>query len=125
MQWPYSCGTTFAIFYNLPHNNQLILDADNPEFSKLPSFLFGQSMGGAVALKVHLKQPDAWNGAILVAPMCKVLHQAHFLIRLQIFALTFLLNTPHPSLKMMNTIYTLKKKWVHLTKRWVQIFVAF
>ncbi|CAK9150698.1 unnamed protein product [Ilex paraguariensis] len=43
-----------------------------PEFCSLPSFLFGQSMGGAVALKVHLKHPDAWNGAILVAPMCKI-----------------------------------------------------
>lgn len=30
-------------------------------------------MGGAVALKVHLKQPHAWDGAILVAPMCKVI----------------------------------------------------
>lgn len=49
-----------------------VLDAENPEFCSLPRFLFGQSMGGAVALKVHLKQPNAWNGAILVAPMCKV-----------------------------------------------------
>lgn len=45
---------------------------ENPEFHTLPSFLFGQSMGGAVALKVHLKQPNAWDGAILVAPMCKI-----------------------------------------------------
>ncbi|BBG99657.1 alpha/beta-Hydrolases superfamily protein [Prunus dulcis] len=45
---------------------------ENPEFHTLPSFLFGQSLGGAVALKVHLKQPSAWNGAILVAPMCKI-----------------------------------------------------
>ncbi|XP_075482148.1 caffeoylshikimate esterase-like isoform X2 [Primulina tabacum] len=44
----------------------------NPNFSSLPSFLFGQSMGGAVALKVHLKQPDLWSGAVLVAPMCKI-----------------------------------------------------
>ncbi|KAF9663976.1 hypothetical protein SADUNF_Sadunf17G0108000 [Salix dunnii] len=44
---------------------------ENPEFRTLPSFLFGESLGGAVALKVHLKQPNAWNGAILVAPMCK------------------------------------------------------
>lgn len=29
-------------------------------------------MGGAVALKVHFKQPHSWAGAILVAPMCKV-----------------------------------------------------
>lgn len=46
---------------------------ENPEFSSLPSFLFGQSMGGAVSLKIHFKQPDAWTGAVLVAPMCKVM----------------------------------------------------
>ncbi|XP_043715881.1 caffeoylshikimate esterase [Telopea speciosissima] len=45
---------------------------ENPEYRNLPSFLFGQSMGGAVALKVHLKQPNAWDGAVLVAPMCKI-----------------------------------------------------
>ncbi|KAL9226542.1 hypothetical protein vseg_002343 [Gypsophila vaccaria] len=45
---------------------------EKPEFRTLPTFLFGQSMGGAVALKVHLKQPNAWNGAILLAPMCKI-----------------------------------------------------
>ncbi|WJX75120.1 acylglycerol lipase [Trifolium repens] len=45
---------------------------ENPEIHSLPSFLFGQSMGGAVALKMHLKQPKAWDGAILVAPMCKI-----------------------------------------------------
>ncbi|KAJ1260584.1 hypothetical protein BS78_10G243700 [Paspalum vaginatum] len=44
----------------------------NPEYRGLPSFLFGQSMGGAVALKVLFKQPNEWNGAILVAPMCKI-----------------------------------------------------
>ncbi|KAL9158472.1 hypothetical protein ABFS82_08G071300 [Erythranthe guttata] len=44
----------------------------NPNFRTLPSFIFGESMGGAVALKVHLKQPDSWNGAVLVAPMCKI-----------------------------------------------------
>ncbi|WCJ25373.1 alpha/beta-Hydrolases superfamily protein [Euphorbia peplus] len=45
---------------------------EDPAFSSLPSFLLGESMGGAVALKVHLKQPNAWNGAILSAPMCKI-----------------------------------------------------
>lgn len=45
---------------------------EKPEYHGLPSFLFGESMGGAVVLKVHFKQPDAWNGAILVAPMCKI-----------------------------------------------------
>ncbi|THU69632.1 hypothetical protein C4D60_Mb08t16430 [Musa balbisiana] len=45
---------------------------ENPDYEGLPSFLFGQSMGGAVALKVHFKQPHSWDGAILVAPMCKM-----------------------------------------------------
>ncbi|KDP29415.1 hypothetical protein JCGZ_18336 [Jatropha curcas] len=44
----------------------------SPELRGLPCFLFGQSMGGAVALKVHLKEPNAWDGIILVAPMCRI-----------------------------------------------------
>lgn len=42
------------------------------ELRGLRHFLLGQSMGGAVALKVHLKQPREWDGVVLVAPMCKV-----------------------------------------------------
>lgn len=30
-------------------------------------------MGGAIALLVHRRQPDSWDGAVLLAPMCKVL----------------------------------------------------
>ncbi|KAG5623602.1 hypothetical protein H5410_008820, partial [Solanum commersonii] len=45
---------------------------EKPKFCNLPSFLFGESMGGAIALKVHQKQPDAWNGTVLVASLCKV-----------------------------------------------------
>lgn len=52
--------------------NSPVFSLGNPEYRGLPSFLFGQSMGGAVVLKVHFKQPNEWNGAILVAPMCKV-----------------------------------------------------
>ena len=29
-------------------------------------------MGGALALLLHRKKPDYWDGAVLVAPMCKV-----------------------------------------------------
>lgn len=43
-----------------------------PELRGLPHFLLGQSMGGAVALKAHLKEPHGWDGVILVAPMCKI-----------------------------------------------------
>ncbi|KAM7271484.1 hypothetical protein ACFE04_030698 [Oxalis oulophora] len=35
-------------------------------------FLLGEAMGGAVALHLHLKNPNLWDGAILVAPMCQV-----------------------------------------------------
>ncbi|KAL6190322.1 hypothetical protein ACLB2K_036720 [Fragaria x ananassa] len=42
------------------------------EVKGLPFFIMGESMGGAVALKIHLKEPDKWDGVILVAPMCKI-----------------------------------------------------
>lgn len=35
-------------------------------------FLYGESMGGAVAILLHKKEPTFWNGAVLVAPMCKI-----------------------------------------------------
>lgn len=35
-------------------------------------FLLGESMGGAVALLLARKKPHFWDGAVLVAPMCKV-----------------------------------------------------
>ncbi|XP_024537665.1 caffeoylshikimate esterase [Selaginella moellendorffii] len=45
---------------------------ERKEFTGLPCFLFGESMGGAIAIKAHLKQPKVWDGAVLVAPMCKI-----------------------------------------------------
>ncbi|KAH7351819.1 hypothetical protein KP509_19G015900 [Ceratopteris richardii] len=46
------------------------------EFKDLPRFLYGESMGGAVALLVHRKEPIDWNGAVLVAPMCKIAEES-------------------------------------------------
>ncbi|KAK7310055.1 hypothetical protein RJT34_07269 [Clitoria ternatea] len=43
-----------------------------PELRDLPQFILGQSMGGAVTLKIHLKEASSWDGMILVAPMCKI-----------------------------------------------------
>ncbi|GLU04739.1 hypothetical protein SLE2022_218710 [Rubroshorea leprosula] len=43
-----------------------------PELRGLPCFIFGQSMGGAITLKVHFRDPHGWDGLILVAPMCKI-----------------------------------------------------
>ncbi|KAK3422412.1 hypothetical protein EUGRSUZ_G02767 [Eucalyptus grandis] len=39
-------------------------------------FLMGESMGGAVALLLHRKTPEFWDGAVLVAPMCKIAEDA-------------------------------------------------
>lgn len=36
-------------------------------------FLYGFSMGGAVVLQLHRKDPLYWDGAVLLSPMCKVL----------------------------------------------------
>ncbi|KAJ1379537.1 Serine aminopeptidase, S33 [Sesbania bispinosa] len=44
---------------------------EQKEYQHLPSFLLGESMGGAIALKIHFKQPTAWDGAALIAPLCK------------------------------------------------------
>lgn len=44
----------------------------NPQFHGLPSFLFGESMGGAISLLIHFADPKGFDGAILVAPMCKI-----------------------------------------------------
>ncbi|GMH13343.1 hypothetical protein Nepgr_015184 [Nepenthes gracilis] len=35
-------------------------------------YLLGESMGGTVAIFLHRKMPDFWDGAVLVAPMCKI-----------------------------------------------------
>ncbi|KAK1396311.1 caffeoylshikimate esterase-like [Heracleum sosnowskyi] len=35
-------------------------------------FLLGESMGGAMVLLLHRKKPTFWDGAVLLAPMCKV-----------------------------------------------------
>ncbi|KAK6120194.1 hypothetical protein DH2020_046100 [Rehmannia glutinosa] len=42
------------------------------EYREKRRFLYGESMGGAVALLTHKKDPTFWHGAILVAPMCKI-----------------------------------------------------
>ncbi|KAL0725606.1 hypothetical protein Bca4012_040205 [Brassica carinata] len=39
--------------------------------TKKKKFLMGESMGGAVVLLLHRKKPGFWDGAILIAPMCK------------------------------------------------------
>lgn len=41
-------------------------------YKSLPFFLFGESLGGGACLLMHLAHPQAFDGAILVSPMCKI-----------------------------------------------------
>ncbi|XP_076925694.1 caffeoylshikimate esterase-like [Bidens hawaiensis] len=34
--------------------------------------LLGESMGGAMVLRLHRTQPNFWDGGVLIAPMCKI-----------------------------------------------------
>lgn len=45
---------------------------EREENRKKQRFLMGESMGGAVVLLLHRKMPNFWDGAILIAPMCKI-----------------------------------------------------
>ncbi|XP_058099013.1 caffeoylshikimate esterase-like isoform X4 [Magnolia sinica] len=45
---------------------------EKKENKKKLKYLLGESMGGAVALLLHRKKPKYWDGAVLVAPMCKI-----------------------------------------------------
>ncbi|KAB1202985.1 Caffeoylshikimate esterase [Morella rubra] len=42
------------------------------EYRAKRRFLYGESMGGVVALLLHKRDPTFWTGAVLVAPMCKI-----------------------------------------------------
>ncbi|WZY87872.1 hypothetical protein YC2023_044607 [Brassica napus] len=50
------------------HFSKIAEMGENPKKKK---FLMGESMGGAVVLLLHRKKPEFWEGAILIAPMCK------------------------------------------------------
>ncbi|KAL8509436.1 hypothetical protein ACS0TY_016589 [Phlomoides rotata] len=46
--------------------------SERSENRKKKRILLGESMGGAVVLRLHRKKPHYWDGAVLVAPMCKI-----------------------------------------------------
>lgn len=52
------------------------LVSEKPQNRGKRRFLYGISMGGSVALLLHRKAPGYWDGAILLAPMCKVWGQS-------------------------------------------------
>jgi len=69
--------------------------AEKAENKKKMRYLMGESMGGAVALLLHRKKPQYWDGAILVAPMCKVPFLSPIIFVLILSNLTHVLHTLH------------------------------
>lgn len=66
------------------------------EYRDKRRFLYGESMGGAVALLIHRKDPAFWHGAVLVAPMCKISEKVK----------------PHPVvISMLTTVEDIIPKW--------------
>ncbi|KAG8050886.1 hypothetical protein GUJ93_ZPchr0009g389 [Zizania palustris] len=56
----------------IKNKSMLPLIQEKEEYKNKRKFLLGESMGGAIVLMLHRKEPTNWNGAILVAPMCKI-----------------------------------------------------
>ncbi|KAL6575027.1 hypothetical protein OROMI_012312 [Orobanche minor] len=46
--------------------------SERRENRKRMRILMGESMGGAMVLRLHREKPDYWDGGVLVAPMCKI-----------------------------------------------------
>lgn len=61
-----------AFGYSFTQKDLLSMDSGQEEYMGKRRFLYGESMGGAVSLLIHKKDPAFWHGAVLVAPMCKV-----------------------------------------------------
>lgn len=50
----------------------MLINAERRENRNMMRIIMGESMGGAMVLRLHRKKPHFWDGAVLVAPMCKV-----------------------------------------------------
>nr|VDD10884.1 unnamed protein product [Brassica rapa] len=75
------------------HFSKIAEMGENPKKKK---FLMGESMGGAVVLLLHRKKPEFWEGAILIAPMCKIAEE---------------MKPPKPVISMMNLVIHLIPSW--------------
>jgi acylglycerol lipase len=73
-------GRSSGLSGYIPRFDDLVTDCslhytsicEKKENKKKLKILLGESMGGAVALLLHRKKPALWDGAVLVAPMCKI-----------------------------------------------------
>ncbi|KAG6499979.1 hypothetical protein ZIOFF_039793 [Zingiber officinale] len=67
-----SLNTLSQIAISFSNPSQQLRKLEVEEYRYKGRFLYGESMGGAVALLLHRRNPTFWDGAVLVAPMCKI-----------------------------------------------------
>ncbi|KAH6790344.1 alpha/beta-Hydrolases superfamily protein [Perilla frutescens var. frutescens] len=73
-------GKSSGLQCYIPNFDDLVTDCsdhftsiyERQEKKNIKKILMGGSMGGAIALLLHMKKPDYWDLAVLVAPMCKI-----------------------------------------------------
>jgi len=71
-------GRSDGLINYVPDFNRLVSDTAeyfdllHAKFPRLRRFLYGESMGGAVALLVARARPSMYSGAVLSAPMVKI-----------------------------------------------------
>jgi alpha-beta hydrolase superfamily lysophospholipase len=77
----YICTQTIAqqgispFFLVVNHDHRISKEKQENRLKK--RFLYGFSMRGTVVLQLHRKDPLYWDGAVLLAPMCKVRSLTH------------------------------------------------
>lgn len=68
-------GKSEGLKGHLPDMNAVVDDCIEYFDSKRDgrtSFLYGESLGGAIALLIHLKQKEVWKGLVLNGAMCGI-----------------------------------------------------
>lgn len=104
--------------------------AEMGENPKKKKFLMGESMGGAVVLLLHRKKPEFWDGAILIAPMCKVNRFTHIITSSIISYKSRIINISNydcderqiaEEMKPPKTVISMMNLVIHLIPSWKSI----
>ena len=84
-------------------------------------YLLGESMGGALALLLHRNKPYYWDGAVLVAPMCKVCaFIGLFFLSCLLLLQSFLSRS---FWRVLNAIYDPIDMWLYFVQTFLNSFV--
>lgn len=71
-------GRSQGLAGHIPRINQVVsdciqyFDSIKTNHPKLPSFLYGESLGGAISILICIQQKYEWNGLVLSGSMCGI-----------------------------------------------------